>query len=86
MGFSRQYWSGFLCPSPGDLPDSGIKHMSLKSLALAGRFFTTSATWEAHLYISKYYVYCYYKLHIFNLLCYQYKEMHFYVFVQQIYY
>ena len=26
MGFSRQeYWSGLLCPPPGDLPDSGIK-------------------------------------------------------------
>ena len=25
MGFSRQeYWSGLPCPSPGDLPDSGI--------------------------------------------------------------
>ena len=26
MGFSRQeHWSGLPCPSPGDLPDSGIK-------------------------------------------------------------
>ena len=26
MGFSRQeYWSGLACPSPGDLPDPGIK-------------------------------------------------------------
>ena len=26
MGFSRQeYWSGLLCPPPGDLPDSQIK-------------------------------------------------------------
>ena len=26
MGFSRQeYWSGLPCPSPGDLPDLGIK-------------------------------------------------------------
>ena len=25
FGFSRQeYWNGLLCPSPGDLPDSGI--------------------------------------------------------------
>ena len=31
-GFSRQgYYSGFSCPSPGDLPNSGIK---LRSLAL----------------------------------------------------
>ena len=37
-GFSRQeYWSGLLYLSPGDLPDSGIKPVSL---ALAGEFFT----------------------------------------------
>ena len=48
MGFSRQeYWSGLPCPSPGDLPNPGIKPTSLMSPALAGRFFTTSATWEA---------------------------------------
>ena len=36
MGFSRQgYWSGLLCPLPGDLPDSGIGPESLKSPALA---------------------------------------------------
>ena len=46
MGFSRQeYWSGLPCPPPGDLPDSGIEPASLMSPALAGRFFTTSATW-----------------------------------------
>ena len=28
MGFSRQeYWSGLLCPPPGDLPDPGIEPM-----------------------------------------------------------
>ena len=48
MGFSRQeYWSGLPCPPPGDLPDPGIKPASLTSPALAGRFFTTRATWEA---------------------------------------
>ena len=48
MGFSKQEdWSGFPCPSPGDLPDPGIESASLTSPALAGRFFTTSATWEA---------------------------------------
>ena len=31
----------------GYLPDPGIKPVSLVSLALAGRFFTTSTTWEA---------------------------------------
>ena len=49
VGFSRQkYWSGLLDPSPGDLPDPGIKPVSLASPALAARFFTTSTTWEAH--------------------------------------
>ena len=44
-GFSRQeYWSGWLCPPPGDLPDPGIKPTSLKSPALADVFFTTSTT------------------------------------------
>ena len=48
MGFSRyEYWSGSLCPPPGDLPDPGIKPSSLASPALAGGFFTTRATWEA---------------------------------------
>ena len=47
MGFSRQeYWSRLPCPPLRDLPDLGIKPTSLESLALAGRFFTTSATWE----------------------------------------
>ena len=31
----------------GDLPDPGIEPASLVSPALAGEFFTTSATWEA---------------------------------------
>ena len=48
MGFSRQeYWSGLSCPSPGDLPDLGIEPASDMTRALAGEFFTTSATWEA---------------------------------------
>ena len=47
MGFSRQgYWSGLSFPSPGDLPDPGIRLASLASPALARRFFTTSSTWE----------------------------------------
>ena len=31
-----------------DLPNPGIEPTSLKSPLLAGSFFTTSATWEAH--------------------------------------
>ena len=48
MGFCRQeYWSGLPCPPLGDLPNPGIESAFLMSLALAGRFFTTTATWEA---------------------------------------
>ena len=49
--FSRQeYWSGLPFPSPGDLPDPEIKQASLMSPASAGRFFTTNATWKAHIH------------------------------------
>ena len=34
-------------PPPGDLLDLGIKSVSPTSPAIAGEFFTTSATWEA---------------------------------------
>ena len=35
MGFSRQeYWSGLSFPSPGDLPDLGIKSLSPVAPAL----------------------------------------------------
>ena len=45
LGLSKQgYWSGLPFPSPGDLPDPGIAMVSLMSPALAGGFFTTSAT------------------------------------------
>ena len=48
MGFSRQeYWSGLPFLSPGDLPDPEVEPMSSVSPALAARFFTTNATWEA---------------------------------------
>ena len=52
MGFSRQEdWSGVPCPPPGDLPNPGVEPVSLSTPALAGRFFTTSATWEASPYV-----------------------------------
>ena len=48
MGFSRQeYWSGLPFPPPGDLPDSGIKPISLVPPAVAGGVFITSTPWEA---------------------------------------
>ena len=47
-GFSSQeHWSGLPFPPPGDLPDTGIKPASFMPPVLAGRLFTTSATWEA---------------------------------------
>ena len=52
MGFSRQEcWSRMPCPCPEDLPKPGIEPVSLTSLALAGRFLTTSANWEAQLLV-----------------------------------
>ena len=42
MEFSKQeYWDGLPFPSPGDLPDPGIKPVPSISLALAEGFFTT---------------------------------------------
>ena len=41
---TQRYWSGLL---PGHLPEPGVRPESLLSPALAGGFFTTSATWEA---------------------------------------
>ena len=42
MGFLKQeYWSGLSITPPGDLPNPGVKPMSLAPPALAGRFFTT---------------------------------------------
>ena len=46
MGLSMQeYWSG-LPGSPGDLPHPGTEPAYLPSPVLAGRFFTTSTSWE----------------------------------------
>ena len=43
MESSRQeYWGRLPFPTPGDLPDPGIKHTSPVSPALPGRFFTTA--------------------------------------------
>ena len=68
MGFSRQeYWSGLPFPPLGDLPNPGIEPSSLMSPVLAGRFFTTSVTWEPrishYLYIF-YYIYYLYIVYI----------------------
>ena len=48
MGFSRQeYWSGSPYPFPGDILNPGIEPASLRFPVFAGRFFSTSVTWEA---------------------------------------
>ena len=47
MGFSRQgYWSGLPLPSPGNLPDPGIKPTSCVS-CIGRRILYHWATWEA---------------------------------------
>ena len=48
--------SGVPFPTPGRLPDTKLKATFPVSPALAGRFFTTSATCEAHFFspISRY--------------------------------
>ena len=45
-GVLQACWSGLPCPPTGDLPNPGIKPISLMSSTLASGFFTTSATWE----------------------------------------
>ena len=59
MGLSRQeYWSGLTFPPSGDLLDPGIEPATLSSPALAGGFFTTSATWETpHTHIHTCFIY-----------------------------
>ena len=48
LGFSwQEYLRELPFPSSGNLPDSGVKPMSLMTPALAGGLFTISATWEA---------------------------------------
>ena len=51
MRFPRQgEWRGLPWLPPGHLPNPGIEPASFMSIALAGEFFTTSATWEAPLH------------------------------------
>ena len=55
LGFPRQEsWNGLPFPSPGNLPDPEIKPKSpaLQVVShIAGRFFTNSATREAHYFV-----------------------------------
>ena len=43
----REYCTGVPCPPSGHLLDGRIEPTSVKSPALAGRFFIISTTWEA---------------------------------------
>ena len=43
----EEYWSELRVPPPRDLTDLRIEPEPLMSPTLAGRLFTTSATWEA---------------------------------------
>ena len=75
MGFSRQgYWSGMPFPPPGDLPDPGIKPVSLRSPVLAGGFFTTGTTCEGPLSVCVYVNFfvcisaCMFHLHLYTCI------------------
>ena len=64
--FSKQeHWSRLPYPPPGDLPDPGIEPVPLMSPAMAGRFFTTRATWDGMLIIIEYISYLWRLLLIF---------------------
>ena len=74
MGLSgKEYWSELPRPLPGDLPDPGIEPASLMFPALVGGFFTTSATWEAHVCVyvcmSIYVCMCVFKLFFIEKHC-----------------
>ena len=47
LDFPGKNTGGLPFPSPGELPDPGIKPTFLMSPALVGGFFTTNATWKA---------------------------------------
>ena len=53
LGFSKQeHWNRLPCPPPRDLPDSRIEPAPLMPPALAGKFFSTCATWEAQHFLT----------------------------------
>jgi len=51
VAFQAPHVHGLPRSSPGDLPNPGIEPVSTAPIALAGGFFTTSATWETQLFI-----------------------------------
>ena len=54
----QEYWSGLPCPPPGDLPDPGIKPVSLMSSALAGGFLVVAPPGKlTYIYIHTYIIF-----------------------------
>ena len=49
MELSKQYWSMFPFPTPGDFPNPGIKPVSLAVYCTGSRILYQYATWEATL-------------------------------------
>ena len=55
MGFSRQEnWSGLPCPPPVDLPNPGIKPISLATPVFQAGSLTTEPPWKAHSLVYQY--------------------------------
>ena len=66
MAFSRQeYWSELPFPTPGNLPNPGVKPGSLGSPALPGGFFITSVNWEAPNIHTIIFIYIYIYIYIY---------------------
>ena len=62
MGFSRQeYWRGWPCPPPGDLPNPGIK---LRSPALQADFLPSEPPGRPGLGSSYFYIFTFYVLYV----------------------
>ena len=69
MGFSKQeYWSGLPFPTPGDLPNPGIKPASLASPALAGRFSTTVPAGKSLYFCGIYFIFSFYISNFVDLI------------------
>ena len=61
MGFSRkEYWSGLPCPSPGDLPNPGVKPASPACPALQADSLPTEPPGKPYYMCYIYAIYCMY--------------------------
>ena len=67
QNWAEESCSGLPFPTPGDLPDSGIKPMSLASPALADGFLSTSTMWEALVY--QFMLLCISYIQLYNWVC-----------------